>query len=109
MKELTDVMYVSRQTLSSDMRQVEKILEKHQLKLIRRPNYGICIEGCKKNIRSCIADYSAERCHLEKSRMKKIGYCMSEALKENDSFMEIRYFRALCVYLSVTVRRLEQG
>lgn len=34
---------------------------------------------------------------------------MSEALKENDSFMEIRYFRALCVYLSVTVRRLEQG
>lgn len=48
MKELTDVMYVSRQTLSSDMRQVEKILEKHQLKLIRRPNYGICIEGCEK-------------------------------------------------------------
>lgn len=109
MEKLADMMYVSRQTLSSDMRQVEKILEKHQLKLIRRPNYGICIEGCEKNIRSCIADYSAERCHLEKTRMKKIGYCMSEALRENDSFMEIRYFRALCVYLSVAVRRLEQG
>ena len=53
-QDLADSMYVSRSTLSSDLHQLKKILEKYGLSLVSRPYYGLKIEGKETAIRQCI-------------------------------------------------------
>lgn len=56
-EELCEMLYVSRNTITSDLKQVESILKLHHLALNRRPNYGIRVEGSEFNRRICIAKY----------------------------------------------------
>ena len=41
---LSEQLYVSRNTITADLKQVEEILERVHLKILRRPNYGIRVE-----------------------------------------------------------------
>lgn len=57
MEELADELYVSRSTLQSDVKTVREILEKYNLSLDQRPNYGIKVIGSESKIRFCISEY----------------------------------------------------
>lgn len=50
------MIYVSRNTITADLKQVEAILNLYHLTINRRPNYGICVEGSEFNRRLCIAN-----------------------------------------------------
>lgn len=54
--ELCDTYYVSRNTMTADLKKVEYILHLHQLVLDRRPNYGIAVQGDEFDKRVCIAN-----------------------------------------------------
>lgn len=54
--ELSEMLYVSRNTITADLKQVEDILSLYELTITRRPNYGICLEGSEFNRRRCIAN-----------------------------------------------------
>lgn len=56
LENLSQMLYVSRNTITADLKQVECILEMHHLKIERRPNYGIRMEGSEFNRRLCIAN-----------------------------------------------------
>lgn len=53
--DLSGELYVSTYTISSDLRAVESILGDYQLKIRRRPNYGLQVNGSELNMRNCIA------------------------------------------------------
>lgn len=55
--DLSEKIYVSKSTLTSDLKLVRKMLKEFNLKLNTRPNYGIKVEGSEFNIRLCIAKY----------------------------------------------------
>jgi len=54
--DLTDELYVSRNTITSDIKKVEEILEYYKLKIVRKPNHGLKIEGDEINRRACISN-----------------------------------------------------
>lgn len=54
--DICEMLFVSRNTITTDLKQVEEILNLYQLKITRRPNYGICLKGSEFNRRRCIAD-----------------------------------------------------
>lgn len=57
LEDLMDEIYVSRSTLTQDLKQVRSLLTKFRLKVITRANYGIIIEGDEIDKRLCIAEY----------------------------------------------------
>ncbi len=53
--ELCSRYYVSRKTISADLKQAERILSMFNLSLERKPRYGIRIEGGEFGRRQCLA------------------------------------------------------
>lgn len=57
LEDLMDEIYVSRSTLTQDLKEVRKLLKKFRLVLVSRANYGIIIEGSEIDKRLCISEY----------------------------------------------------
>lgn len=57
MEDLMDEIYVSRSTLTCDLKEVRKLLSKFRLNLVTRANYGIIVEGNEIDKRLCISEY----------------------------------------------------
>ncbi|MFZ7133352.1 MAG: BglG family transcription antiterminator [Eubacteriales bacterium] len=54
LENISDTLFISRNTVSSDIKKVERILNSFNLSLERRPNHGIFVVGKEKNKRQCI-------------------------------------------------------
>lgn len=52
--DLSEMLYVSRSTITNDIRNVEDSLKSYHITLIRRPNYGLHIQGSEFDIRNCM-------------------------------------------------------
>lgn len=53
--ELAGILFVSRASISNDLKRITPILEKHGLTLERRPRYGIRVVGSEMARRLCLA------------------------------------------------------
>lgn len=54
---IADEIFVSRSTVNQDMKEVKRLLDRYNLKLISKPNYGIMVQGTELNKRLCISEY----------------------------------------------------
>lgn len=52
--DLSEMLYVSRSTITNDIRNVEDSLKSYHITLIRCPNYGLHIQGSEFDIRNCM-------------------------------------------------------
>lgn len=50
--KIADMLYVSRSTIEKDLIDVSNWLKEHNLKLIRKTNYGLYVEGNEEDIRN---------------------------------------------------------
>lgn len=57
MQQFADALYVSRIAINKDLEEVEEVLSGYNLKLVRKPHYGIEVEGSEENWRKAVADY----------------------------------------------------
>lgn len=55
-EQLANELFVSKSTIDNDLKQVEKLISKHDLTLFKKPNYGIKIIGNEINIRFCLSE-----------------------------------------------------
>ena len=55
--DFIDELYVSRSTITADMKEVREVFKDYNLKIVQRPNYGIILEGSEISKRLCIAEY----------------------------------------------------
>lgn len=53
--DISAELYVSKYTITGDLRRVEAMLAEYSLSIQRRPNYGIRITGREVDIRNCMA------------------------------------------------------
>ena len=58
LEDLADHMYVSLSTIKNDLKEVKKILDEHNLKIISKHKQGICIDASEENIIKFIISYS---------------------------------------------------
>lgn len=66
-RQLADELNVSRTTIIKDIDKVEKWLNKKNIKLVRKPNYGIQIQCDEASWRKAVTDYFYE--NFDKSSM----------------------------------------
>lgn len=55
LEDLSSMLYVSSKTLSMDLHKLERIISKYDLKIKRKPNYGIKVIGSEFNFRLCLS------------------------------------------------------
>lgn len=89
MEEISERLYVSPRTLSSDLADFEQVLAAYGLSLERRPRYGIKVEGTEEERRHCLSSYIQM---LEDVQLRPIdkGYALFKDRKPLyiDAFME---------------------
>ena len=106
LEELSESLYISKRTLTADLKEVEQFLNKFNIRIIRKPNYGIRLQGREFDARLCIASFSGKRLHKGNESMDEIAACVSEVLKENDFIITGAAYQNLVVHLYIAISRI---
>ncbi|MGL5435322.1 MAG: BglG family transcription antiterminator [Lachnospiraceae bacterium] len=116
--EISEALYISRNTLSADIREVETVIAQYNLTLVRKPNYGIRIEGSELNIRLCIANCLPEHDYLSDMErlfgeqgacvMKEIADSIKIVLNENKVVISDIVFGNMVYHIYISMNRIRE-
>lgn len=106
LEKLSESLYISKRTLTEDLKEVEQFLKKFNIRVIRKPNYGIRLEGKEFDTRLCIASFSGKRLHKGNESMDEIAAIVSTVLKENDFMITGAAYQNLVVHLYIAISRI---
>lgn len=115
LETLSDELCVGVKTLSTDLRHVEKMLQQYDIKLERKPYYGIRATGSEFSIRKCCMDHLifSEPFAPDTSEQKKltgrIGSILLECMQEHKISFPEASFHKIVLYLFVTHLRNQKG
>lgn len=104
--ELSESLFISKRTLTADLKEVEQYINQFNIKVIRKPNYGIKLEGGEFDARLCIASFSGKRLHKGNQSMDEIAACVSSVLKSNDFTITGASYQNLVVHLYIAISRI---
>lgn len=107
-EEIIDLMYISRNMVSKELKSIETILKSYSIKLDRRPNYGINILGEEFRKRMLILDIN------KKKRDYKINIhlyivCdfLLQVLDNNNIFISNTCFENIALYIAISIERIK--
>ena len=107
--DLCESLYISRRTLSSDIKEVENYINQFGLKIVRKSNHGIKIEGNEFDARICIASFLTKRTQDLENDGKQIQMILSDVLKDNNISIRGVAYQNLISHLSIAVSRVKKG
>ena len=117
-EELSSSLYISKKTLTCDLKEVEKILNEYNIHLERKPNYGIKAYGKEFDARLCMAGFIAkdesfgfsdELTKNHKEDMKLIAENLTKCLREEDFSISNIAFQNLVVHIYIAVMRIREN
>lgn len=88
LEDYASLLSVSRSTISSDLRNIEQVLERFHLTIEKRPRYGIRVAGDEMNRRICLASIAVDTRladdefsgAISPDMLDAVDTCVSEAL-----------------------------
>lgn len=118
---LASILYISRASVSNDLKTIEPVLEKFGLTLQKRPHYGIRVEGSEMARRLCLAEgivrnvavgsAGAQEADVFERRldplMRTISSILTDVLRVESFPINSFSFQNLLVHLGVAVMRVE--
>lgn len=111
--DLSAILFISRRTISDDLKQVESVLGQFDLVLEKRPRYGMRVTGTELNRRLCLASMvvsgasgTADPDDIA-SKIKSIARCVSAATDDADFQINSAAYQNLLVHIAVAVTRIE--
>ncbi len=113
--DLSEFLYVSRNTLSADLKQAECVLNLYHLQIKRRPNYGICVTGSEFDRRICIAacllrdDRIRMQTPKQQEDMRRLADIMKKILMEFCLQASESGFESLILHAYVANGRIRRG
>ena len=120
--ELAHTYYLSRSTVSSDLRLVREELARHDLSLESRPHHGLRVAGPELARRLCLAELvvrtGADQGAVPDSLVaalsgrvptEVVARCLDEALAETGFSVNPMATQNLVVHLSIAVMRTQDG
>jgi lichenan operon transcriptional antiterminator len=113
--DLCEFLYVSRNTLTADLRKVEYILNIYHLSLSRKPNYGIIVEGKEFDKRICIANSLVKRNGFIKNDSKKyqelqaIGDIVMQVVNQNKLRISEISLESLITHIYIAIGRMRRN
>lgn len=113
---MAQVLYVSPQSISKDLKAVEAKLGEYDLALEKRPRYGVRVRGSELNRRLCLASIATEGVtgsnpfgdETVPQVVKTIAGCIERALEEHPVYMSMLAFQNLVVHLMVAFYRIKE-
>lgn len=112
--DVSEEIFVSIKTLSTDIKIIEEKINKYDLKIIRRPYYGMKIEGSELNIRNLLIDVIETELNEDIFQDEKINYSMNKIanysnkfFKENNIKISDISFQNFLVSVYITLSRIE--
>lgn len=116
LEDMADFLYVSKNTLTADLKRVEQILSQFHLTLKRRPNYGIRVQGEEFNIRLCMEEYfvrydrfGLDIAHRREKEMEMIGHLVLEVIQTFQIRLSEIAFQNIANYIYISVKRSQKG
>lgn len=111
MDRLSEILYVSKRILSDDLKKVERIFSRHHLSIVRKPNYGIRVEGEEFDKRLCIAELAVKRSGMSGSREEAeiVAACVDEVFRKNSYEVNGVVLDSLIMHICIAVERIRQG
>ncbi|MBS5987898.1 PRD domain-containing protein [Clostridium paraputrificum] len=110
---LADKMYICRSSVSSDIKIVKKILEKYELKIEYRPNYGMKVIGTEKDKRECIAkeqlELYKEKSQIKKERISTVSDIVIKNLMKSKYRISDVVLQNLVLHICVSIKRMQCG
>ncbi|WP_320928941.1 HTH domain-containing protein [Hungatella sp.] len=115
-EELSDFLCVSRSTLQSSVREVEEILSQYHIRISRKPNYGIRVEGSEFDIRRCIGECFVRRNMMESGVQlyseAEMAFLADEILRLTGKYkvsLTEGAFELLITQIYVALKRIKHG
>lgn len=112
-EQLADEMFVSRSCISIDMKIVKKILEKYDLTIDARPNYGMKVIGSEQNMRECITKeqiaLTSGRLLVEKDQLSTVTNIIVETLMNAKYRISDVVLQNLVIHVGVSIQRMRKG
>ncbi len=115
---LSELLYISKTTLTANLKKVERMLNEYHLKLIRKPNYGIRVEGREFDRRLCIAGMVARKVRiLERlsgdqdvtEEIQWIQDCIQNILSRYDYTISNVAYQNLILHIQIAIMRMRSG
>lgn len=119
--QLADELFVSRSTLQNDLKDVKVVINRYNLHLKRKPNYGLKISGSEKNIRYAISDVLFKRSHPDSYKMTPFEWTVTTKQFEEIREIILKHLRNfnlnlsdialnnLVVHIAISYERLVKG
>jgi len=114
-ESIADFLYISRKTITADIKKVEYTLGLYGISLTRRPNYGIRAEGSEFDKRTCLANILLKSNPLYRNNhkiqegQKKIAAVLQTVLNHHMIRISEIAFQVLTIHLYVAIRCIRQG
>lgn len=114
LEDLAAMLFVSRNAITADLRQVEERLARFDLGLERRPRYGIRVTGSEMRRRLALAnevlhgDCAGGFCE-SLPPLDELAACLDEAAARNGLAINSAAYQNLLVHLAIAVCRIREG
>lgn len=120
-------LHVSEATISNDMDKLEAWFTKRGLQLLRKPGYGVYVEGNEKAFRKAIVDYlyqnyahddligliqggqSASLGLIDKEILLKVGQILKGFESQLEKKLTDQAYMSLMVHMAIAVQRIQRG
>jgi len=120
--DLADELYISKSTIQLDMKSVKEILQKYDITLEARPNYGLRAIGEEIKVRFCLSEYVLDRnrqsnssldtplpsIFFDENRMR-IQEIILEEIKKYDITLSDIAINNLLIHIIIAHRRIKSG
>ncbi len=115
--DLANILFVSRGSISGDLKDVSRVLDRFGLKLERRSHYGIRVTGPEMARRVCFANIvmsqygrpSINRHFPEEKVLTGIAECVDEAVHGTDFQINSVAYQNLLVHIAVALMRMREN
>ena len=108
--ELSETLYVSRTTISEDLREVERRLAAYEIALVRKPYHGIKVEAAERSIRLCLASLAFSRVNEMGSDARELfdalAACVQNTMTSSGFHISSVAYQNLLVHLAVAIERI---
>ncbi|WP_342636035.1 BglG family transcription antiterminator [Collinsella tanakaei] len=116
LEDLASLLFVSRSTISSDLRHIEQVLERFHLTIEKRPRYGIRVAGDEMNRRICLASIAVDTRladdelsgAISPDMLDTVGACVSDALEAEQYKINPVSHQNLVVHIAIAIARIRK-
>lgn len=113
MDDICDAVFVSRKTLAADMKKAEKFFHEFDLKIKRKPHYGMQLSGDEFKIRRCLVRYQEIKrgavSEIEtdiNEYESQIADCILDILEKEEYHISDVGLHSLIMHMDVAVHRI---